>query len=180
MDDSSGAGSLSRKSRHHLWAICLLGILLLNLLAACSAPVQPTALPTTPITASSPTVTPTAFPTQTSTITTTPTAKPSATTTPTPTQTRTPEITPLPTEQVQAWIKEQMKTNPSCRLPCWWGITPGKTTWIEAQAFLAPYATRIRFRELEDKFIAGVFFSIGLPKNCSHHISILALVSGEG
>ncbi len=27
-----------------------------------------------------------------------------------------------------------------CRLPCWWGITPGETRWQEAKAMLIPFS----------------------------------------
>ena len=31
-----------------------------------------------------------------------------------------------------------LETNGGCELPCWWGITPYKTTWSETLHFLAP------------------------------------------
>jgi len=41
-------------------------------------------------------------------------------------------MTPFPTlepEQMQAFIANMLATNGGCELPCWWGITPGKTKW---------------------------------------------------
>lgn len=38
-----------------------------------------------------------------------------------------------------------MKTNMGCELPCWWGITPGKTTWAEMVDTFARHG--IRFSE---------------------------------
>jgi hypothetical protein len=58
----------------------------------------------------------------------------------------TPTWTPLPTlppEKAQELISELMETNNGCRLPCWWGITPGETSWQEAHHFFAPFASEI-------------------------------------
>jgi hypothetical protein len=67
------------------------------------------------------------------------TLAPSPTPTPTaqPTVTETPVAIPTPpgtslTEQV-LWLYE---TNNGCQLPCWWGMTPGQTTWPIAEEFL--------------------------------------------
>ena len=63
---------------------------------------------------------------------------------PTPTlnrQTPTPLLSPtiIPTlliEEREIYLKGLLKTNANCDLPCWWGIIPGKTTWIESLEFL--------------------------------------------
>lgn len=63
---------------------------------------------------------------------------------PTATETLTPRpltMTPtlLPTltaDEREQKVRELLKTNAGCKLPCWWGITPGKTTWTEAERFL--------------------------------------------
>jgi hypothetical protein len=36
----------------------------------------------------------------------------------------------------ESYIKELLKTNAGCDLPCWWGIKPGETSWGEAELFL--------------------------------------------
>lgn len=71
-------------------------------------------------------------------------------TTPAPTATITPYAgltwTPRPTMSKEEAIKlmwELRETNGSCQWPCWWGITPGVTTWREAESFLATFATKI-------------------------------------
>jgi hypothetical protein len=46
----------------------------------------------------------------------------------------------LPLEQAIEAVQELMQTNGGCELPCWWGIMPGTTTWVEAKAFLEPMA----------------------------------------
>ena len=85
--------------------------------------------------------TPTASPTviassPTSTVTLTPqltaTRRPTLTQTPASTPTVTP--TSFPTLDSKAkldYVIRSLKTNRGCELPCWWGITPGKTKWNE-------------------------------------------------
>jgi hypothetical protein len=55
-----------------------------------------------------------------------------------------PTWTPLPTlmpHEAVATVQDLLLTNRGCSLPCWWGITPGRTTWQEAQHVLAPFAS---------------------------------------
>jgi hypothetical protein len=49
-----------------------------------------------------------------------------------------------------------LRTNGGCRLPCWWGVKPGKTTWDEAMEFLQPYSTCIGQSEPDGHF--GTYF----------------------
>jgi hypothetical protein len=52
-------------------------------------------------------------------------------------------LSPLPTvtlEDAQTQVGRLMQTNNHCQLPCWWGITPGRTTWKDAVNILAPLA----------------------------------------
>lgn len=54
----------------------------------------------------------------------------------TPRPTRTPTPTPCPTltaDEEYAYVSEMLATNAGCELPCWWGITPGKSSWQEAR-----------------------------------------------
>lgn len=49
-------------------------------------------------------------------------------------------VTPMATLTVdteQALVLELLNSNAGCRLPCWWGITPGRTTWEAANAYFA-------------------------------------------
>lgn len=62
---------------------------------------------------------------------------------PTATPTKTfPVWTPLPTypPSERRNVVMNLYENPVCRLPCWWGITPGETDWHEAWQFLARFA----------------------------------------
>lgn len=54
-----------------------------------------------------------------------------------------PTWTALPTypaAQARQMVMELYENNP-CKLPCWWGITPGKTDWREAWQYLERFAT---------------------------------------
>jgi hypothetical protein len=66
--------------------------------------------------------------------------------TPTVTGTSTPAFTPtavptLPAEDARKRLLELLATNGDCRLPCLWGITPGKSTNQEARDILMPLSS---------------------------------------
>jgi hypothetical protein len=72
---------------------------------------------------------------------------PSPTSSPIPTNTIIPP-TPRPTtamlpEEVNEFVLELLLTNNGCRLPCFWGINPGETSWNEVVNFLTPLAYNI-------------------------------------
>lgn len=114
---------------------------------ATPAPVSPTAtfskqLP--PTWTASVTVTPTITPTPSKTLTPTRTQPP--TSTPTIYQTSAPTLTktvPPTVNTTKAARKSEtlLATNGGCRLPCFWGMTPGKTTVPELQQFLSRFST---------------------------------------
>jgi hypothetical protein len=89
----------------------------------------------------SPTLTLTPLPptftaTSTSSLSTTPTTSATATPIPpSPTITSTLEPT-LTFAQSQHYLFELLQHNAGCKLPCWWGITPGVTTWDEANRLI--------------------------------------------
>ncbi len=78
-----------------------------------------------------------------------------ATSTIAPTNTATlvpPTMTPIPTlppDQAQEMVVDLLKNNAGCELPCYWGITPGETSWQEAYNFLASFAERIEHRVVD-------------------------------
>lgn len=54
-------------------------------------------------------------------------------------------VTPSPTsypvlsqDEARAGVIALLQTNAGCRLPCWWGITPGETHWETVHALLSP------------------------------------------
>ena len=69
--------------------------------------------------------------------------------TPTPSlisPTRTPRPTPVPTMtagEEQALVLELLRDNGGCRLPCWWGFTPGETPWETAQTYFLSVGKKI-------------------------------------
>lgn len=64
-----------------------------------------------------------------------PTHTPSATLTPeSPTPTAAPTLT---TDEERALVSDLLQNNAGCQLPCWWGFTPGKTTWQSAHTSFA-------------------------------------------
>lgn len=79
-----------------------------------------------------PTVSQTPVPTDTST----PTQTPTKTATNTPAATWTPVPT-LASENALARIRELYQDSEPCEIPCWWGITPGQTTWAQARQILS-------------------------------------------
>jgi len=65
---------------------------------------------------------------------------------PTKTQTSLPVWIPLPTltpNDAEKLVRDLLINNGGCRLPCWWGINPGETSWQEANQFLVTFATKI-------------------------------------
>jgi hypothetical protein len=66
---------------------------------------------------------------------------PKSTNTPTLLPSFTPEATLIPTlprDQALQAILDLYADNGGCQLPCWWGITPGVTTWEDAYSRLSP------------------------------------------
>ncbi len=137
------------KSRHpSLWYFCIAILLWLVSLAGCAPSIGSTAvpssvtLPSAVYTSPSSLVPPTLSPSLTSTRTPEPPTLSSA-------PTRTPELPTLtarPTltaDRAQALVLDLLENNAGCQLPCWWGFTPGETTWQTAHNFLASFATRI-------------------------------------
>jgi hypothetical protein len=74
---------------------------------------------------------------------------PSVTLTPSPISIPSATLTPMPTltDAEQGVIAHLMESNGNCDLPCWWGITPGKTSAMEARQFLTSLG--IKYRELK-------------------------------
>lgn len=112
---------------------CMAIVTSLVFLNGCVVPTAPT--PTFPSTTPLPaTNTPTPSPVlPTRTPLPTPTPKP-----PMPTVPPSPTLAPtLTADQEQALVLDLLQNNAGCRLPCWWGFTPGKTAWQTAYAFFA-------------------------------------------
>ena len=71
--------------------------------------------------------------------------------TPTLAKTSTKTVTPIPTstktklpkitkDDIEEFILELYQSNFDCTLPCWWGIVPGETQWLDASVFLKQFS----------------------------------------
>lgn len=92
------------------------------------------------------TATPT--PVKTATLTPTVTSTHTATPTATATATNTPTLTPTPVSTLSpvaalAVMEDLLTHNAYCQLPCWWGATPGQTTWEQVNTLLTSLGARI-------------------------------------
>lgn len=104
-----------------------LTLALLASLVGCSVPVKPTIISAS---TTQPPATSTPMPSPVP-----PTRTPLPTYTPEPpTPTAAPTLT---ADEEQALALNLLQTNAGCRLPCWWGFTPGMTDWQTAQTFFA-------------------------------------------
>ena len=85
-----------------------------------------------------------------------------------PTKTDTPfplPETPLPTlspDDAYARMQDLLKSNDSCRLPCWWGITAGKTSWQDASRFLETF-TYVNQKEISNNNSISGYAYVYLP-----------------
>lgn len=92
---------------------------------------------------------------------------------PVPTVTSTVEPTPfvVPTvgainpRDAQQLVKYLLDTNAGCKLPCWWGITPGETPWREARQILEKTSLYIGDQGAKDNFFANVEVYLPYPYN---------------
>jgi hypothetical protein len=112
-------------------AVCVFWILVLT---GCGQPMQPATTPHTTLTR------PPTF------ITNLPIPDETETATPVPTSSLVPSlllsVTPLPTlspNEHENLIIELLSNNSGCKLPCWWGISPGKTSWDEVWRVLSQF-----------------------------------------
>ncbi len=99
---------------------------------------------------------PTHQPTYTPRATYTPLPLPSAT--PTPTATPEPTWTPGPMLSAEAerqFFDDLFATNGGCEFPCWWGITPGVTSWDELLAFFNQHGVQTIVGETTLRLSAG-------------------------
>jgi hypothetical protein len=78
------------------------------------------------------------------------TPSPIPTTTTFPTLTATPTVLPtLPVGEARIKLLDLLANNGNCRLPCLWGLTPGKSSTQEARAVLSPLSSLSGFTGFE-------------------------------
>ena len=78
-----------------------------------------------------------------------------ATNIPTQIENSTPTTSPSK-EEGQKLVQKLLEDNGGCKLPCWWGIMPGKTTWVEARKILEKVSLFVGGQESENDFDANV------------------------
>jgi hypothetical protein len=147
------------KISHFLFTYLLMLLFTTVLLAACTSAPTSSALPSeTPTSAnqviSTVTLTPTSasIPTKSALVTLTPTLTPNV-----------PKFTPKPTlgnQEKGETIRKLMNFTQDCKLPCFWGIIPGKTTWVEASGLISPLSPIF-----ESRSKVTVLYTISSPSN---------------
>lgn len=107
----------------------------------------------------SPTLAPITF-----TLTPTSTLAPTSTVAPTSTPPSTSTLAPtLSIDHAHSYYLTLLETNSECRLPCWWGITPGETSWQDAQDYLETFTTILGVVD-PSKEVSVTAIHIPLPK----------------
>lgn len=97
---------------------------------------------------------------------------------PVPTATNVPT---LPVEDAQARLLDLLANNGGCRLPCLWGIVPGKSSFQEARAILVPlsslshsvYLNPPGLGDIMPRYIEGeleIYTRVGFLTNPAHNI----------
>jgi len=77
----------------------------------------------------------------------------------TSTQTPTPAPT-LPPDEAQALLLDLLQNNAGCRLPCWWGFTPGRTSWQVAESYLSTFAFAIKRGSSVERPLYSIYFIV--------------------
>ena len=71
-----------------------------------------------------------------------------------------PTLSPAPTlspDEARDLVRDLLATNAGCRLPCWWGLTPGETTWGIAERFLSSFAAMNLRGDFPRHFVVDIF-----------------------
>lgn len=80
-------------------------------------------------------------------------------------QTRTPfPVNTLTALEREKFVRESLSNSSDCNLPCWWGITPGKTSWQDSETLLRHLGATIKqFQSETGGYNYGVLLR-GLPE----------------
>ena len=70
-------------------------------------------------------------------------------------------------------VRDLLDNNSGCQLPCWWGITPGKTTWDEARQILDEVSLFIGGQQSSDDFYASVKAYLPYPDDFAPYMEQL-------
>jgi hypothetical protein len=69
----------------------------------------------------------------------------------------------LTTDESKRLVRDLLENNAGCRLPCWWGIKPGETTWVEARQLLEKVSLFISKSELKGSFYVDLQVQLPYP-----------------
>lgn len=100
---------------------------------------------------------------------------PAITNTPTPIE----GITPTKSSdhnEGQKLVQELLGDNSGCKLPCWWGVTPGTTSWVEARQILEKVSLSIGGQESGDVFAMSVHVLLPYPHNFAKYLEHLYVI----
>lgn len=75
-------------------------------------------------------------------------------------------------------VLDLLQNNAGCKLPCWWGFTPGKTAWEDARRFLDTFALRIVENGSKDDFFSDVKLNFPEPLQVADPVHIYHVVGG--
>jgi hypothetical protein len=70
----------------------------------------------------------------------------------------------LTTDESKMLVRDLLENNAGCRLPCWWGIAPGKTSWQETETLLRHLGATIFPFQMESGENRYAVRLLGLPQ----------------
>lgn len=93
-------------------------------------------------------------------------------------------LTPVPTlgiSESKTLMLSLYENNGDCKLPCWWGIVPGESTWNDTQNFLSSFAERISSPFASDFFGQVKDYTIHFPfdTQSGNRLSLRILVQDD-
>jgi hypothetical protein len=69
----------------------------------------------------------------------------------------------MTTDESKKLVRDLLENNAGCRLPCWWGITPGKTRWSEARQILKKVSLFMSQPESAESFYVDLHVQLPYP-----------------
>lgn len=98
---------------------------------------------------------------------------PTHTSTTQPTSTATPAPT-LSVNQRASLMEELLATNKDCKLPCWWGVSPGVSKWMDVEDFILSIGAKTGQQSLSNDLILHETGGFDLPeKGIRNRISFI-------
>ncbi|MDH5507668.1 MAG: hypothetical protein OEZ02_10650 [Anaerolineae bacterium] len=150
------------KTKYHVTSLAVFALFCLLLLAGCSQLPAPVIDPTNPAAATN---------SSASTTVPSPTLKLAATLTPIPSPT-------LHPGEKMAIVLDLLQNNAGCKLPCWWGITPGITLWEDARRVLEEIVFKIVEKGSQEKFVSYVEIDFPEPLHVDDPRHIYDVIDG--